>query len=141
MPRRRPYRLQMRNRNVASSRSSSLGGFAINSRMNDESKLGYMNRRMGFVEDFGEDGLVALESTQQNEVRRPTVPKRKPFYKVWKTTIKFSLRLAINFCKKVTTSITGFSYLLSTRIHTIRSNRCRLMKLCPSCNNCSPPID
>ena len=88
MPRRRPYRLQMRNRNVASSRNSNLGGFAINSRMDDESKLGYMNRRMGFIEDFGEDGLVASESTQHNEVRRAQGPKRKLFYQVWKHSIK-----------------------------------------------------
>ena len=60
MPRRRPYRLQMRNRNAG--KTANLG--FINRRNKDESNLGYINRRMGFVEDFGDDGLVASESIQ-----------------------------------------------------------------------------
>ena len=60
MPRRRPYRLQMRHRNAG--KNANLG--FINRRNKDESNLGYINRRMGFVEDFGDDGLVASESVQ-----------------------------------------------------------------------------
>ena len=61
IPRRRPYRLQTRNRNTG--RRSNLG-FKKGNRKQPEN-VGYINHKVGFVEDFGDVGLVASESIRK----------------------------------------------------------------------------
>ena len=67
IPRRRPYRLQMRNRNKG--RNSNLGFKKENRKKSP--KNGYINHKIGFVEDFGDMGLVASESIR-NYAPNPT---------------------------------------------------------------------
>ena len=81
IPRRRPYRLQMRNRN--NGRNSHLG--FRNEKVTKSSRNGYINHKIGVVENFGDIGLVASESvrdyatasrirgTRLKKVRQPIV--------------------------------------------------------------------
>ena len=87
IPRRRPYRLQMRNRN--NGRKSHLG--FKNEKRKPSSNVGYINHKIGFVEDFGDTiGLVASESVQgyaPNPTAKETQLKKVKIYQLYETNM------------------------------------------------------